>query len=287
MSDGSEGKSLPPTFTLEGDTLIPSTYARGPWRDDTLHGSVMMGLLARAAECHPADKPVQVARLTIDLARAAPLAPVTLTCRSVRTGRLVETLDAGIVDGDGAVVVRGTAMRFRTESIDTSSLRQSAGIAERYADAGWSDPRGTPFYARCLELLPGRTSDGPMVWVRMRVPFVAGEEPSPLLRAAVASDFAYGSSMLIRARSESGYDPEPGFSTINADTNLHLQRPVEGEWVGIEPQIQFGDVGAATASARMWDERGPVGVATQSVLVRSGEVTRSLGWKKIMQDRKP
>src|SRR5690606_30116211 len=63
-------------FTLDGDLIVPGPFTRGPWYDDALHGSAMLALMARAAEQHPTDVPRQVVRLTVDMMRAAPMAPL-------------------------------------------------------------------------------------------------------------------------------------------------------------------------------------------------------------------
>jgi len=120
----------------------------------------------------------------------------------------------------------------------------------------------------------------------MRVPFIAGENPSPLVRVALASDFAYGSLMLIRAKTDPRYVQDANYSMINPDTSLHLHRPTEGEWVGLEPEMQLGPLGAATVSATVWDERGRVGYVTQSILLRTGNTTKGIAWGKLRGERR-
>jgi hypothetical protein len=276
---------LGPVLRREGESLVPSLYARGPWRADTQHGGVMIGLLARAVEQFPSDKAVQVVRLTVDMMRAAPLGPVQTHCRMIRAGRLVETLEASIV-ADGQEFVRASALRFRVGDFPVADSGYAGeGHAERFAET-YSDAAGYPFFARALEMCPGRGAAGGMVWFRLRVPFVEGEPTSPLLRVAVASDFGYGAIMLLRARSDPSYQPDRDFTTINADTNVHLHRPVEGEWVGLEPQLTLAAPGAGTVVAHVWDGRGRAGVVTQTILLRDS-ATSQIGWRKLRQSREP
>jgi hypothetical protein len=280
-----DARELGPVLRREGAALVPSPYARGPWRADTQHGGVMIGLLARAVEQLATEQPVQVVRLTVDMMRAAPLGPVETHCRAVRRGRQVETLEASIVAGEQEFV-RASALRFRVGRFDVSASGfAEEGHAQRFEEP-YSDRRGYPFFARALEMRPGRGASGGMVWFRLRVPFVEGEPVSPLVRVAVASDFAYGSLMLMRAKADPSYLPDREFASINADTSIHLHRAVEGEWVGLEPQMTLSPLGAGTVCAHVWDERGRAGLVTQTILLRES-ATSAIGWRKLRRSREP
>ena len=63
------------------------------------------------------------------------------------------------------------------------------------------------------------------VWMRMRQPLVAGEEPSPLQRTLVAADVGNGISAVLDWRR---------FLFINVDLTVHLERMPEGEWVCVD-----------------------------------------------------
>jgi len=285
--DPADDSRLPPAFERRGEEFVPSSYACSPWSEEQQHGAVMLGLIARAVELHPSEHPMQVARLSVDLMRAAPMAPVEVRCRAIRTGRWVETLEAGIFCG-GEAYVHASAMRFRAQHLDTRALRPaSAQRAQRDASEEWSLPRGIRFFARCVQMNPGRGARGGMVWFRLRVPLVAGETASGVQRAAALCDFTYGTPMMIRARSEASYDPEPGFTAINPDTSVNLLRPPTGEWVGLESQLEFGDAGAAVAHATLWDDDGIVGSVSQTVLLRPISGERRLSWRKLRKSGAP
>jgi hypothetical protein len=97
-------------FEKDGDLLIPTVLAKGPWYANSLHGSSMMGLMARAAEQHPSDIPRLVSRLTVDMMRAAPMAPLRTETEIVRSGKNVEFLDVRLFAG-AELFIRATAMR--------------------------------------------------------------------------------------------------------------------------------------------------------------------------------
>ena len=100
---------------------------------------------------------------------------------------------------------------------------------------------------------------GPVeLWVRLKVPVVAGEEPSGLQRVAAAADFGNGVS---------GSLPYEQFLYINPDLTIHLLRPPVGEWIGMRTDSWYGDDGAGLAESALFDERGRLGRSCQSLFV--------------------
>jgi hypothetical protein len=105
----------------------------------------------------------------------------------------------------------------------------------------------------------GFAEPGPAVaWMRMRVPLVDGEEPSPLERVLVAADSGNGvSATLDWSR----------FLFINVDLSVHLHRPMTGEWVCLDAITIPERTGIGIADTALYDERGPIGRADQTLLV--------------------
>jgi len=234
-------------FHADGDAFAPTGLARGPWYPDTQHGSPMLGLLARAVENLPAERPVQVTRLTVDLLRAAPMSPVPTRTRLVRRGSSVEGIEAELFAGD-ELCARASALRFRINDVAISAAAsgeydaEPPPLPERAASFGWSDGGGAdPEHAlhHALELRPVPGFESPTAWLRMVVPFVA----------------------------------------INPDTTLNLHRMPEGEWLCLDARATYDSHGAGTAFARLLDSRGPVGHSSQSLLVRGLEA-RPETWRK-------
>ncbi len=96
------------------------------------------------------------------------------------------------------------------------------------------------------------------VWVRLAVPVVPGEEPTPLQRVAAAADFGNGVSS------------ELDFAHhlfINPDLTVYLHRPAVGEWVCIDASTTIGIPGVGVAQSALWDVHGPIGRSLQSLLV--------------------
>jgi acyl-Coa thioesterase superfamily protein/acyl-CoA thioesterase superfamily protein len=277
-------------FTPDGDGFAPTELARGPWYPGTQHGSPMLALLARAVEHVPAERPAQVTRLTVDLMRAAPMARVHTRARVTRAGSSVELIEAELLAGDEAYA-RASALRFRTADIPVPFAEEPApalpatGIRFPWGESRPGEP-DSPLQ-HVLELRPVPGFESATAWLRMRVPLVAGELNSPLVRVAFASDMTY-SIPLIQGfmRDRGSAMARRPFVAINPDTTLNLHRPAAGEWICLDSRASYGANGAGTAVARLFDERGALGHASQSLLVRGIEA-RPESWKRFEETRSP
>jgi hypothetical protein len=95
-------------------------------------------------------------------------------------------------------------------------------------------------------------------WFRLRVPLVAGEEPSPLQRLCAAGDFGNGIASAVSWATH---------LFINPDLTLYVERPPEGEWIGLDAQTRIPPLGAGLSDSVLFDARGRVGRALQSLYV--------------------
>jgi hypothetical protein len=260
-------------FLPNGDRWLPTELARGPWSADSLHGGPVAALVTRAAELCEPDPSKQVVRLTLELLKPVPVAPLTVSARVVRPGRKVEVVDVTLADGDRELAW-GRVVRLRLQGAgNASGLEPTVGPVpgrDPDAPAGPEGQTSTPVFdggwsgfhngGAELRFVDGHFSrPGPCrVWVRLAVPVVPGEVPSPTVRAAAAADFGNGvSSILDFTR----------FVFINPDLTVSLDRPPEGEWVCLDAATTLGPPGVGLAQSRLWDLRGPVGRSLQSLLV--------------------
>ena len=97
------------------------------------------------------------------------------------------------------------------------------------------------------------------VWMRMRYPLVEGEEPTPLQRVLVAADSGNGVSATLDWATH---------LFINVDLTVHLHRLPAGEWVCLDAVTIPEPTGIGLADTALSDERGPIGRALQTLLVR-------------------
>jgi len=257
-------------FVIDGDRFVPTELCRGPWSPDAQHGGPPAALVARALARFEDGEEMQVTRLTVELLRPVPLAPLTVSTRWVRSGRLVQLVDASLVAGD-VEVVRARALRIRRVSVPVPAGPDVGAVTPPDPEAGrpglppWSAALPRPaFHSDAVEHRfvagtferPGPATD----WIRLRVPLLGDEPISPLTRVVAAADFGNGVSWVL-----SRLD---GYSFINPDLTVYLHREPVGEWVCIEAVTWASPHGAALAESRLWDETGPIGRAAQSLLVR-------------------
>jgi hypothetical protein len=259
---------LPTTlYDLDGDDrYLPTGLTRGPWDPGFQHAGPPAALLSRAVEAAGAIADGQVVRLSFDILRPVPIAPLQVTSRVLRPGRKVEQLESTLAAEDGTPLMRATAWRMRREAVALPPGVAAVDPPPPLPDGGEPPDFGTwkddVAYTKALEwrFAEGRfTEPGPAtVWTRLLVDLVAGEPPTPLQRLLVMADAASGVSSMLDWST---------YSFANIDLGIHLERPPEGEWMAMAATTRLGREGAGLCTSVLFDERGRVGVSTHSLLV--------------------
>jgi acyl-Coa thioesterase superfamily protein/acyl-CoA thioesterase superfamily protein len=247
--------------------FAPTELARGPWDPDAQHGGAPAALLAGVLERLPADgeAPMAVVRLTYELLRPVPLAPLEVATRVARPGRRVQLLEATL-RADGEEVVRATALRIREQEVPVPEPPAVAGPPRGPETSRPTQPpaadTATMFAGTGIEIrfAAGRfRGPGPAcAWFRLRVPVLAGEAVTPLQRLAAAADFGNGISAVV------------GWAThvfINPDLTVYVERLPEGEWVALDAETRLGPHGTGVSDAVLFDQRGRIGRAQQALYV--------------------
>ncbi|HYH91313.1 MAG TPA: thioesterase family protein [Solirubrobacteraceae bacterium] len=254
-------------YESEGQLFVPTALTRGPWDARFQHAGPPAALLARAVERAAGVVPGQAGRLAFDILRPVPLAPHRVTTRTLRPGRNVEQIEATLADAQsGDDLMRLNAWRLRTEELelpnglgepDPPPPPPSSG--ESSLPAFWTEPVA---YHAALDwrFVDGEFDEpGPATtWTRLRVPLVAGEEVSPLERMLVMADAASGISHVLDWTE---------WVFINVELGIHLERLPEGEWMAMDATTRVGPSGAGLCTSVLSDERGRVGVSTQTLRV--------------------
>ena len=77
-----------PFFTHDPvhDAYIPTPASNGPWDPKSLHGRVIIGLLAFVIEQRHGAEDFVPARLTVDMFRLPSFAPIEIKSRIIRDG---------------------------------------------------------------------------------------------------------------------------------------------------------------------------------------------------------
>src|SRR5258707_7888043 len=106
-----------PFFTTDRDAFIPTDAARGPWDTNSLHGRVIVGLLAFVIEQrHGADEFVP-ARLTVDMFRLPNITtPIEVTTKLVRDGMRIKVIEAEFFSGGTSMARASCQLLRKTEN---------------------------------------------------------------------------------------------------------------------------------------------------------------------------
>ncbi|PZG19492.1 acyl-CoA thioesterase domain-containing protein, partial [Nonomuraea aridisoli] len=225
-------------------------HARGPWSPDMLHGRLLGGLAARALEDRHGEPGLHFARLTVDLFRNSPLLPVTVETSLVRDGRRIRVADAVISTSQGAIGRVSAVLLRKGEQPDGERAVTTPPWDEQPPSGPPAQGRGGWIPPFELWQLSGWGLPGPgRVWMRETHALVDDEPLTPLVRAALAADFA---SPLSNSQPD-------GLRFINADYTLTLARLPEGELVGLEATGHASAEGVATGQVTMHDAAGPIG----------------------------
>jgi hypothetical protein len=239
-------------YRVEGDRVLTSPNAAGPWDINMQHGSAPAALAVWAAEAIPAREPMQIARVTIDLMRPVPVAPLTLQTEILREGRKIQLCAIRLVAGN-VVVVGATILKIRT-----STLTLPPEIADPIVELPGPDQSreeqpdfsGSAFVAGVsMRAARGRFGvPGPgAIWYRVDRPLVEASPVSQAMRAVVAADFCNGTAAALDFRQ---------WTFINADLTVSFARQPVGSWILLDGESWIGPDGAGLATARLADQRG-------------------------------
>ncbi|HZA77281.1 MAG TPA: acyl-CoA thioesterase domain-containing protein [Acidimicrobiales bacterium] len=267
----------PALFLPDGDRFIPTVLTQGPWRHDLQFGGAAAALLTCVVERVPTLAPMQVARITVDLLRPVPVAPLRAPARVVREGKRIQVVEA-VLHHEDVEVARCVALRLRIG--DLGDLELPAGAPAAALPGVRAAPgrdvyrnREIPGIGRAVEFrLPdeGSGAFADPTWVRLLVPILAGDDRdggdgaaagaggSAVARMALAADFVSGFGHPVTSVPLTG---------INADISLHVVRPPCDEWLCLAGTGWTSRAGIGHAQATISDTAGVAASATLSRLV--------------------
>src|SRR5690606_22569657 len=102
-------------FERQGELFLPTEHCASPWGPVTIHGGASIGLLAWALE-QQLPPNMLLARLTVDLFRPVPRAPLGVAARLVRESRRLRLLEASLLH-EGAEIGRASALALATAEV--------------------------------------------------------------------------------------------------------------------------------------------------------------------------
>jgi hypothetical protein len=219
-----------------------------------LHGRLLAGLAARAVEGADHDPAMTMARLTVDMFRSPPMSALQVATRVIRSGRRVCVMEVSIRSAD-VEVARASALLLRRgphpDGVPWRARAWGAPLPDMLPAPGDADGNGS-WEIRLIT--PGGfwSAERKQLWTRDRWQLVAGEDPSPVVRAALAADLP---NPLANSSAE-------GLQFINADLTLFLARPPVSEWIGVEVAGHLGHDGIAVGTCTLYDTAGAIGSST-------------------------
>jgi Thioesterase-like superfamily len=250
-----------PFFTRDRDAFIPTKAANGPWDPNSLHGRVIVGLLAFEIEQrHGADDFVP-ARLTVDMFRLPTMAPIEVKTRIVRDGLRIKVVEAEFFSAGVSMARASCQLLRKTESPQGNVWSPPNWDAPAPSDIpAPTDPRlGMNGKWTTRPIVGAMGSLGPRrLWMSEVRDLVEGKALTPFVRVAVAADFA----------SPFANAGDHGLGYINSDVTLYLHRLPVKEWIGFEVVNHHSTDGVAIGECFLYDQEGPIGTSTVAALAQ-------------------
>jgi hypothetical protein len=227
------------------------------------HGSAPASLVVWAAERLPTPVPMGIARVTIDLMRPVPVAPLTIETEVLREGRKIQLCGIRLL-ADGVVVVNASVLKIKSQAqalpaeikdlpVELPSPEQSL-VEDGHA--------ATSPFVRFVSMRAARGRFGQAgagaIWFRVDKPLIEGSAVSQAMRAVVAADFSNGTASTLDFRQ---------WTYINADLTVSLARAPVGDWILLDGDSWIGPDGTGLAMSRLADRQGYFGRAVQSLVI--------------------
>jgi hypothetical protein len=234
----------------------------GPWDPGLQHGGPPGALLVHAAETTAAAETGRTdliaLRYAAEFVGPVPVAEVVVSAQVVRAARSAVLVEASLRSADRICL---QARVWLVRDADTAGLTPPAS-AVADPPAG-QDGLGSVFpYGESIEwrlLRGGLDQPGPgATWARPRLDLVTEYRMSGLQRAVLIGDSASGLSAELDWAQ---------WSFLNVDLDVHLARPVHGDWLLLDARTQLGSHGSALAASTLSDLTGPVGVTAQTLVL--------------------
>ena len=247
----------PAYFTIGADgSFVPTKEAGGHWGESILSGPAVAGLAAWALEKEFGKSGFLPARFTINLMRPARKEPLHVKTRELRHGRRARYADCEVLQGEDLLA---TAVVVLYQQSEAPEGQQWSPEVEFYPPmdhegdelvvgsdaAGWGE-------------LGARHQNASRKRAYYRgLDVVAGEPATPFVRAVVVAEAT--TNMVVNLGTG-------GIGYINGGLTVLLYRTPRGEGLGVQGDRQFAAGGVAIGSTTLFDDDGPVGIASVTAL---------------------
>jgi len=250
-----------PFYTRDRDGFVPTQIANGPWDPTSLHGRVIIGLLAFEIEQRHGDKDFVPARLTVDMFRLPKLVPIEIKTTIVREGLRIKVIEAEFFSGGVAMARASCQLLRRTENPQGTVWEPANWEVPGPADIPQpADPRlGMHGKWTTRPITGAMGTVGPRrLWMSEVRELVEGTPLTPFVRVALAADFA----------SPFANAGDQGLGFINSDVTLYLYRLPATPWIGLDVVNHHSRDGIAIGECWLYDEEGAIGTSTVAALAQ-------------------
>lgn len=256
-------------YTRDGEFFLPTDAAGSPWHPSVLHGGAATGLMGHAIQqLLPAG--FVVTRVTMDLMRPVPKAPLAVQSQVARDGSRLKVIEVE-VSHNGKPVCRASASLAKAQNIALPDYAPRPHAAPAGPDGlpqfsiqdmldakGLDIPKGlhTRVEVRSQRLWEeqGRNTS----WLRLPLTVLPGEAVTPFTRVCMVSDLGNGVAQLNLGNAA---------GMINSDVTLALFRLPAGEWLCFDSEAQVQPTGTGVVHSTLYDVNGSFGYVVQSVMV--------------------
>ncbi len=255
-------ESAEPFFHRDGERLIPTQQARGPWKAGTLHGRVIVGVLAGEIERRHGDPAYLPTRLTVDMHRAPSMEPLQVETRVVRDGYRIKVVDAELIS-EGRRAGRATCQLLR-RSDEPEGRGWTGDVWDAPGPEHLPDAGATPesmFGLWDMRWIAGRIGQlgQRRLWMREIRELIGGEPLTPFLRVASGVDYVSPLANVGEMRN---------YGYINSDVTMYLHRLPVGEWIGYESLAHEASNGIALGHCNLYDIEGRIGWGSACALAQ-------------------
>jgi hypothetical protein len=251
-------------YTREGERYTATEATVGPWDPALQHGGPVAALLGSRMERAAGRADARVSQFSLDFLGPVRVGTLEVTTEIVRPGRKISLWSARAASS-GREAVRANAWVLAVSDDRNPSARledePAPSMPTRAVDTYFTAaPRfgyGDALEWRFAE--GGFDSIGPAtVWARLRGEVVLGEPVTPLSRVLAMVDSANG----ISAELDFG-----SYLFVPVNLSVSLARLPATEWTCMRAATTLSSDGVGFTRARLYDERGAIGEALQTLYV--------------------
>jgi acyl-coenzyme A thioesterase PaaI-like protein len=233
----------------------------GPWNPGLQHGGPPNALAVAAAEravfAETGRSDLVALRLASDFVGPVPVAEVTTRARVVRAARSAALAEVVLTaSGRECLHVRVWFVR-QAETGTIADPVDELVVPDVAGGLGFDFPYGQSIEWRFVH---GRMEEpGPSAaWARPRLALLDDYEYSGLARAALIGVSGIGISAVLDWAE---------WTFVNVDLDVHLARPIHGEWLLLDAVTRIGPAGSALARSTLSDRNGVLGAGLQTLVV--------------------